>query len=461
MKICEETVREAIDTNLADVRLSEQEKQEILARCRQQAAETHRPIRKMPRRMVAVAAVFLMAVCLGGGVLAAAPELRQSLVVLGNETLQQLQPVNQVSEDQGIRMEVLAGIDDGNAAAVFISLQDTTGQGRIEPNSQLYTAEISGRGFTSGEVVQYDPQTQTVMLRLTADGQLELTDKKITVTTYSVLSGEQNLEPVDTGYSIGQLRNFCMGTQTREPDEIGCFSVSGPDQEQAIQRVDHNEIKTLVPWEEPVKFEQAPWGQLMAAGVVDGEVHLLVYADQDLGAVNQLSFDLLNQQGQPVDCTKLNLEVGEPYQQGSYVSGNSLTEYVLIPPEGVELDALNLAVGGVFYENLIRGNWSTTFKLEPASEQLEYSVQKNMGGWTAKEICVSPIAVTVEGTGDMDNVIYGTSVEVWLKDGAKLESNGSSVEVNKNGTVRFQQIFNQIIDPRQVGHVLLDGEQVF
>lgn len=40
--------------------------------------------------------------------LAAAPELQQKLAVLGEETLQMLQPINQVSEDAGIRMEVLA-----------------------------------------------------------------------------------------------------------------------------------------------------------------------------------------------------------------------------------------------------------------------------------------------------------------------------------------------------------------
>lgn len=461
MKICEETVREAIDTNLADIRLSEQQKQAILARCREQTVKMHRPIQRMPRRMLAVAAVFLTAVCLCGGVLAAAPELRQSLVILGNEALQQLQPINQVSEDQGIRMEVLAGIDDGNAAAVFISLQDTTGQGRIGPTSQLYTAEISGRGFTSGEVVHYDADTQTVILRLTANGQMDLTDKKITVTTYSVLSGEHMLEPTDVGYSVQQLRKLCKDTKTQLPDEVESFTVSGPNQEETIDRVESNQLKTLVPWEKPVKFEQAPWGNLAAAGVVDGEVHLLIAADKELGAENRLSFDLVDQQGQLVDCTKLDLEVGEPYRQGSYVRGNSLIEYVLIPPEGVELDSLHLAVSGVFYDSLLRGNWSTTFKLEKASKRLEYLKKKDMGGWKAEKVYVSPIAVTVEGTEFDSSIGYDTYVEVWMKDGTQLECDTSSVEVSENNKVRYQQIFNQIIDPEQVEKVLLNGDPVF
>ena len=158
------------------------------------------------RRVLAVAAAFAVAFSIGGGVLAAAPELRQSLSILGAETLQQLQPINQVSEDQGIRMEVLAAVNDGQVAVVFLSLQDTAGQGRVEPTSQLYDSEISGANFTRGEVVDYDAATGTTVLRLVADASESMAGKKITVSSKSILSGEDRHAPTYSGYTVASLR---------------------------------------------------------------------------------------------------------------------------------------------------------------------------------------------------------------------------------------------------------------
>ena len=151
MKICDETVRAAVDSGLSSVRMDAAQKQAILAQCRPTVAVAPPARRLRPaRRALALAAAFALALCLGGGVLAAAPELQQKLAVLGEETLQMLQPINQVSEDAGIRMEVLAAMSDGQVAAVYIGLQDTTGQGRIGPDADLYTPQVTSTMFTSG-----------------------------------------------------------------------------------------------------------------------------------------------------------------------------------------------------------------------------------------------------------------------------------------------------------------------
>ena len=108
MKICDETVRAAVDSGLSSVRMDAAQKQAILAQCRPTVAVAPPARRLRPmKRVLALAAAFALVLCLGGGVLAAAPELQQKLAVLGEETLQMLQPINQVSEDAGIRMEVL------------------------------------------------------------------------------------------------------------------------------------------------------------------------------------------------------------------------------------------------------------------------------------------------------------------------------------------------------------------
>ena len=100
MKICDETVRAAVDSGLGSVQIDAAQKQAILAQCRPTVAVAPPARRLRPmKRVLALAAAFALVLCLGGGVLAAAPELQQKLAVLGEETLQMLQPINQVSED--------------------------------------------------------------------------------------------------------------------------------------------------------------------------------------------------------------------------------------------------------------------------------------------------------------------------------------------------------------------------
>ncbi|WP_418665887.1 hypothetical protein [Allofournierella sp.] len=222
MKICDETVRAAVDSGLGGIQLDAAQKQAILAQCRPTVAVAppRRAARPL-RRVLAVAAAFAVAFSIGGGVLAAAPELRQSLSILGAETLQQLQPINQVSEDQGIRMEVLAAVNDGQVAVVFLSLQDTAGQGRVEPTSQLYDSEISGANFTRGEVVDYDAATGTTVLRLVADASESMAGKKITVSSKSILSGEDRHAPTYSGYTVASLRAATGDAAIQYPPEFG------------------------------------------------------------------------------------------------------------------------------------------------------------------------------------------------------------------------------------------------
>ena len=113
------------------------------------------------RRVLAVAASFAAVMVLSAGTLAAAPELRESLKGLSEDTIAILQPVNEVSEDQGIRMEVLGAVNDGGVAVAFLSLQDTTGQGRVSDTVRLMDCKISeDMGMAFAHVVSYDETTE-------------------------------------------------------------------------------------------------------------------------------------------------------------------------------------------------------------------------------------------------------------------------------------------------------------
>ena len=457
MKICDETVRAAVDSGLSSVRMDAAQKQAILAQCRPTVA-VRRPLRPL-RRVLALAAAFALVLCLGGGVLAAAPELQQKLAELGEETLQMLQPINQVSEDDGVRMEVLAAMSDGQVAAVYIALQDTTGQGRIGPDADMYTADISGAFFTAGEVVEYDESTGTAILRLTGDGSQQLAGKKVTVGTTSITSGLSFNDPVDLGYTMEEVRSLTGHIPVQYDQQIDSWGATGPAMECYTKLLDEGKIPVLTGWEEPLALPGVDWANVNAAGVVDGQLHIQVNNLGGMGRVNRLSFSLWDASGERVPCTELEMDLGEDHKMGTFQSYNDLVEYVLIPPKDADLSELSIRMETMTYDHLLDGNWATTFRLEEASESLVIPCGKDMNPWTLDEVQVSPISVTAFGSGEMTAESEAADMKVILTDGTEVSSSSASVSTG-DGTVICRSIFDRVIDLENVAKVTLNGEEL-
>lgn len=461
MKICDETVRAAVDSGLGGIQLDAAQKQAILAQCRPTVEVA--PPRRMPRpvrRVLAVAAAFALALSIGGGALAAAPELRQSLSMLGAETLQQLQPINQVSEDQGIRMEVLAAVNDGQVAVVFLSLQDTEGLGRVEPTTQLYDSEISGAGFTNGEVVNYDALTGTAVLRLVGDARESLAGKKITVSSKSILSGEDWHSPAYTGYTVDKLKIAAGDPAIQYPQSMAGSMLGGSEMERFEKLLNSGKMPALKASQAPLSLPGIDWAAVTAAGVVDGQVHIQVAPDQEMGRVNRLFFSLETQDGQPVDATQVNMELGERHDLGRYRSYNDLTEYVLVPPKELENPgSLRIMVNSVTYRSFVEGGWSTTFKLEEASEVLRIACSEDMNPWMLTSVQVSPVAVTMTGEGEMRAESDSAQVQVFLKDGTEVQASSASTSTDGEN-ILCHNVFDEVIDLDQVARVTLNGKEL-
>lgn len=457
MKICDETVRAAVDSGLSSVQMDAAQKQAILAQCRPSVA-VRRPLRPV-RRVLALAACFALVLAVGSGVLAAAPELKQKLAVLGEQTIRQLQPVNQTSEDQGVRMEVLAAVTDGQVAAVYLSLKDTAGLGRIGPDAEMYTPEISGAFFTRSEVVDYDEAAGAAILRLTGDGSRQLAGKKITVSTTSITSGLNFNDPVDTGYTMAQVQQLAAGTQVEYRAEHHAWSSTGPDMERYGELVDTGRMATLIGWGETLELPGVDWANVNAAAVVDGQLHIQVNQLGGMGQVNRLSFGLVDEAGQEVDCTELELELGQDHDLGVFRSYNDLVEYVLIPPAGYDMADLHVMLETMTYDQFIQGQWSTTFLLEEAARSLNIACDVDMKPWRLTSVQVSPIAVTATGSGEMTVDSLSADLEVWLADGTRVESSSASLQAGDEEIIT-RYIFDQVIDIDQVAKVTLNGEEL-
>ena len=465
-KRCDDTIRLAIDRELGSIQLDASQKSAILAQCRPSltVAPRHRPM----RRVLAVAASFAAVMVLSVGTLAAAPELRESLKGLSEDTIAILQPVNQVSEDQGIRMEVLGAVNDGGVAVAFLSLQDTTGQGRVSDTVRLMDCQISDDlGIAIANVVSYDETTETAILRLEGMGGDADAGEKITVSARSLLSGEQQVSDESTGYTVSELIASGPAAEYAPPEEgLIMGSMAGVDDpenaeitlEEIDQLKDSGKVPVLEPWAEGLKIDGVDWATVAAAAKIGNQLHIQYNTDSVLGGVNSLSFRLKDSSGQILDLPMLELNIGPRTELSRELYYTETNEYVLFLPEGQDVSDMEVVYSGTTYDYLTQGNWSTTFRLEQVKERLQSGQELDLGGWTVENVTVSPVAVTVRGSGDLwDLGGEMPEVRVWLQDGTQVEASSAGTSIDGED-VTLNSMFNEILDLSQVKTVTLNGE---
>lgn len=465
-KRCDDTIRLAIDRELGSIQLDASQKSAILAQCRPSltVAPHHRPM----RRVLAVAASFAAVMVLSVGTLAAAPELRESLKGLSEDTIAILQPVNQVSEDQGIRMEVLGAVNDGGVAVAFLSLQDTTGQGRVSDTVRLMDCQISDDlGIAIANVVSYDETTETAILRLEGMGGDADAGEKITVSARSLLSGEQQVSDESTGYTVSELIASGPAAEYAPPEEgLIMGSMAGVDDpenaeitlEEIDQLKDSGKVPVLEPWAEGLKIDGVDWATVAAAAKIGNQLHIQYNTDSVLGGVNSLSFRLKDSSGQILDLPMLELNIGPRTELSRELYYTETNEYVLFLPEGQDVSDMEVVYSVTTYDSLTQGNWSTTFRLEQVKERLQSRQELDLGGWTVESVTVSPVAVTVRGSGDLwDLGGEMPEVRVWLQDGTQVDASSAGTSIDGED-VTLNSMFNEILDLSQVKTVTLNGE---
>ena len=450
MKICKETVQRAVDEGLAHVQMTEAQKQAILAQCRPSLA-VRRPRPALWKRLTAAAAAAVVLTVSGMGVVASNPGLAGRLGMLGSHVLTQLHPVGQVAEDNGIRMEVLAAMNDEDVAAVYLTLQDTTGQGRVTQDVELRHFDISGAQFTSAQVIGYDEASGTATLCLTGEGG-ELSGRKVSVTLRSFLTGWDYVS-----HAAGQAGRFVAGlglpapAQDPQPDIRGVLTTPAAQEPAA-----DGSGPVLLPTGVGAPLPGAPWAQITAAGVLDGALHLQLLHDEEMGLYNQVNFYLADRNGRALEQPVTVLELGEPVTIAPGWTVDRRQEHVLPLPEGLELEDVQLMYDLSVYDACQEGVWSVAFALESAGPMLTVPLHTPMQGWSLDAVEVSALGVTLRGSGSPADVNDLPAVTVLLKDGSEAEFFSTSI-MQDRGQIVSKQLFRIPLDLEQLGAVLLDG----
>lgn len=449
--ISDTSIRKAVEDGLSGVALSPGQKAAILARCRPEPLRVHR--RSIARRALSVAAVFAVALVLSAGVLATSPGLAQQLAVLGRQTLSFLQPVNQVSEADGIRMEVLASMRSEDTAVVYLTLRDTTGQGRIQENTQLWNYHLEGASFAHAEQVDYAPETGSAMFRLTGE---DVTSDKVTVRVEAFSSGIEYYPPTPTGWTVAELAELQPTPALSYPTlDHGWGMLNGPGDQKLEQQVESSSLPVLKQqFSYPV--EGLDWLTVQAVGVVDNALHIQLRQDEDLGRFCSVNLSLANADGEESGQAVLDVALDEP--EAGFSSGTR--EYVLPLPQDADPADWELYASGVNCTVASNAGWQVTFELEPAHADRTGSCDLDTGSWQLQQVSLSSLGITIEGNGELYADSLDLTPVVILQDGTQPEFISSSVSTDDQGNIVYRMLFRTPVDTSQVATVTLSGQPV-
>ena len=465
MKICEETVRKALDQAVGSETLSQWDRQRIV-RTAEMMARRRGP--RWPRRVAAAAATMaLMLVCTTGA-MAAVPGLAETLGMLSKKTVQYLRPVDAECEASGIKAEVIAAMNDGDTAVAYIGLQDTTGRNRLDETTAAPDCMLTDPDWYTTVDNVYHKQDGTVVLRVVAQScRPQQAESKVSLNMDHLLSGGQTRYGLDTGYTVAEIMALNAAPKLNTGAPVASYDLTASGDSRLLQKLESGTFRTLKPIDAQNAYvdERAPWLAVLNAGVVDNVLHILVQRDEQ-SWYNDLWFDFADEHGNRLNANSAVLYLGEqlPLGRAAVAEYSRYQEYLLELPKDSDPAGLHLVCDLNSYAVCVQDNWNLTFTLEENDDVIEATCDLDMKPWRLTGVQLSPVGVTLSGSGSYLEDSLMPEVQILLADGIVIshESFGaasSSVSYQPDGDELILQkyLFEQPLDLDTVQAIGING----
>lgn len=370
------------------------------------------------------------------------PSLNHLVALVSPEVAVMLQPIDMNSEYDGIKMEVIAAMNDDEMAVIYVTLQDLIGE-RIDETIDLYNYSFTGGRMFTTEMVYFDEQTKMATLRIQGNGGEKLNNKKMNLSIDSFLSNKETFESKIDVDSVGEA------TETISLD-MNNIPGGGGDLYEVLARNDV--IQVLKPNGTEMQLPEIPFMHISNIGIIDQRLHIQVKWDEE-NVDDHGEFYFKDDFGNEIYSSSVNFDIDE---SGQTAYGRGYTEYIF------DLAQINLeeqSLFGSFTKNgqYIEGDWNSTFKMTSVQEEMSDSLNKSFGTWTADHISVSPLGVTLTGDGEMtdDNI----EVEVKGIDGV-IQSLDATTTLNEGNQVIMKFIADLPLAIEEIQSVIIDGEEI-
>ncbi|NMB27955.1 MAG: DUF4179 domain-containing protein [Tissierellia bacterium] len=402
------------------------------------------------KKLLRIAMVTCICLVLSVGVLAATvPSFNKILPIVSPEIASILQPIGMISEDNGIKMEVVAAYNDAEMAVIYLTMQDLTG-GRIDESLDLYNYTLSEGALFNSQIIDYDEETKTATLRIQANGGEKMNGKKLSFAVKSFLSGSLVFDEVETGINLTDIEDVSSQTMP-----LNMEHVSGGSGTMFDSWEEQGTIQVLKGDEMNISLPQIDFMHISNIGYIDNKLHIQTKWVGD-GIDDHGYFYFTDAEDNALDIYPSTVhfgidELGNTKDRGDYI------EYVF-DLEGI--DPKEVFLRGYFESNgrYTEGDWKTKFKLQSVSPEKEAECNFDFGTWELDRIQVSQIGVTLLGIGQYDEM-SNPQIQVNMTDGTTQDIE-LSTSFSQNEKISLKYLSNVPLDSTMVESVNLNGKLI-
>lgn len=424
------------ERNLANIKRRFYEKTEEAGRLPSkphvQQEMTLRRTRMRKAVSIPIVAILSIGVLTGAAAAMNIVDLSAVLHFLDKSRLDILTPVNRSSEDQGIRMDILGAVRDGDTAEIYVALTDLTGH-RVTDTLDVYDFSVTGGQAHNAQLVHYDETTKKAIVRFLVQGE-HLKDR-ITVKIGSFLTGAQMNEDIDVNLNWSALleRQTEDAIVTLDRQEGGISGIGGQQYDEIISQ---STIPVLKPGQMHISVPGLEWMYISNVGMVNGKLHIQVNPDAEMGSYNHGYFYFVDDQGREQDIPLSSISYGS-YEKDGVRMGGDYEEYIFDIPDIRELQRLHLKGKFTSYDAFVKGSWKTTFDLKQSTVKKKAMLQHSSNHSSTHSnsgplnVEVSELGVTL--TGDLSEIdSEHLDLRIVLQDGATIGADSGFVQLDQD-----------------------------
>lgn len=408
-------------------------------------AKSEKPKRKLKKLAIPLVASAFVLFSAGVGA-ARIPSLNNLVATVSPEIALMLQPIEISSESDGIKMEVVAAMNDDEMAVIYVTLQDLTGN-RIDENLDLYDYSLSGGHMFNSQIVDYDKNTNTATMRIQGNGGESLDNKKVKFRITSFLSDKQTFE-VAVNTDLSEILSNPPQTVPLDMDNI---PGGGGDVYEKLKEL--GTIQVLKPNETEINLTEIEFMHVSNIGIIDNRLHIQTRWNKD-NIDDHGYFYFVDDLGNKIVASSISFGTDEA---GHTDYGNEYTEYIF-DKDNVDFEKQELLGHFVSNGNYTTGNWNATFKMQSVQDEINRELNKNFGTWSLKSVSISPLGVTLYGNGKFNDSIE-MDVRVKMNDGS-VQTLDSMTSFSGGEEVKVKFMPSLPLDVSKIKSINIDGKEI-
>ncbi|QUH18615.1 DUF4179 domain-containing protein [Alkaliphilus sp. B6464] len=400
------------------------------------------------KKSISVALAVCLCFMLSVGVMAAnIPSFRNLLSIVTPDIALMLQPVEISSEDNRIKMEVVAAMNDDEMVVIYVTMQDLLGN-RIDETLDIYNYSLTGARTFNCQIVNYDEKTKTATLRMEANGGEKLNGKKVSFRITSFLSDKLIFDGVETGVNLSKVATI-NDSQTI-PLDMNNIPGGGGDLYKELKS--QGTIKVLKTDQLKLTLPKINFVHISNIGYIDDRLHIQTKWMGD-GVDDHGYFYFVDNSGNRIDIYPSSITFGVD-ESGNTNYGHDYQEYIF-DLDNINLKDLKLMGHFVSNGNYTEGDWKTTFKIQSVGEEKKTDCNTKFDTWVTNSISVSTMGITLVGSGETKN-LEEISISANMTDGS-VQTFNSVRSYSEDGKVKLKYVSPLPLDVSNVKSVNVNG----